>query len=503
MASRKPVESSANDPALEKLLEGVNPKKPISEKKFQAILDHYNTRNPDKAAALTGVKYFVHRTFPRIDGRRTHRKYGYIEKVDCVAVASGTGAVEEVNELPSDLRAWITSRHGGGRYQVRVNDAHHSSESEEVALTAIKVDEIETPPILNPAELVDTDQETLNWITRNLQLGLLMRVGEPPNTSYAYPGDRSAPAQTGAAPAGEQGGLAQVAMEALRQRDTAGDHAARRAIDLIADTAKSVTPAAVAPPDTVGQFKAMAEVLQGNKGGDGIASIVPLLITMMQENGRAQNAAAERQAAAQAENFRMQMEMMKMQMDMMRGKGKDGDELGKLERMMELAGKMGGGGWSDTIKEMLPLVLPFMMRGMGPLPAAQPQPQPDQIAAPGGVPGGVPGAAPGGRLTPAQVEDFSGRALTCMNRGQDGSDFANGIEVIFSPAAYDTLRAMGKDNLIAVVLQSSRAAAFQAKGEATAQFIQEFIDYGAGSEDGAAPGTPPAQAAATPVGAAA
>jgi hypothetical protein len=489
MATKKAVESSANDPALEKLLVGVNPKKPISEKKFQQILDHYNSRNPDKAAALTGVKYFIHRTFPRIDGRRTQRKYGYIEKVDCVAIgAGGASDVEEVSELPSDLRAWITARHGGGRYQVRVNDANHNSESQEVALTSVKVDEIEVPPILNPAELVDTDQETMNWITRQLQLGLLMRLGEPPNVSYAYPGDKTAKAN--AAPSGENAGLAQVAMEAMKQRtDTTGDHAARRAIDLVADTAKRQIDAAGpgAQRDTVGEFKAMAEVLADSQKGSG--DLMPLLITMITENNKAQIAAAERQANAQAENFKMQMEMMKMQMEVMRGRGKDPDEMSKLEKMMELASKMGGGdSWGQTIKEMMPLVLPFLMRGMGgPAPAAAPAAE--QL--PAGTPSGVAGAQPGARMSPAQVEDFATRALTCMNRGQDGSDFANGIEVIFSPGAYDTLRAMGKDNLIGVLLQSTKAAAFQEKGQATAQFIDEFIGYG-DPQNEAPPTAPPA-----------
>lgn len=461
-------------PALEKLLEGLPAGKAIAEKKFQAIMDQYNARSENKEEGLSGVKFYVFRTFPRIDNTLTGRKTSNIETFECVRTAAGPGEVMlEVQELPANIRGYVTARHGGGRYRVSLNDK--GNQHEQVVQTALKIDEIEYPPILDPKELVSSDPETLGWITRQISLGQLVKL---PDGSFIMSNGSVRPPAAGA---DDTPGLAAVAMEALRQSRTdpsVQEHAYKAAIDMVRENA----PKAADPLATIA---AMATLMKPGDNNGAITAMCSLLTTTMVENNK------------------MMMFMMAQKNPPPRDR-QEGDGVDQVERIMEIVGKFGGpkpssGGIMDMLKEWMPMLLPLLMMGK-----ATPQ-QAAAIAAAtaGNRPGadtpppadvGTPG---GGPLTPAQAEEFSQRAAGAMSRGVSGDDFALAVEVIFSPETYDKIRQLGRDNIIAFLLQSRGAQFFGSNGQATTQFITEFLNYGEpeAPPPATAPATAPAPAA--------
>jgi hypothetical protein len=458
------------DSTLDDLLEGHSPSKASPEKKFQEVLNHYNARNQNREEGLSGVSLYFFRTFPQTNNALTGRQHSNIEKFECVKTE---GEITEVSELPADIRGYITQRHGGGRYRVSLNDKARTAN--QVMQTAIKVDEMEFPPILDPRELVVSNAETAGWITRQVSLGLLVR-----NSDGSYAMSNGAGARPATAAATEDStGLAAVAMEALRQSQRGTgveEHAYRTAIDLVKENAPKAT-------DPLATIQAMAAVMKGNGGGE-LTAIVGLMSTMMVEQNK------------------MMMFMMQQKNPQSRGGGDGEDTVDRVERMMDVIGKYGGpkpsgGGILEMVKEWVPMLLPLLMMGKMPPQAAaalagmtsQTHPAPD--AAPGGVPGGVPGAQPtDGPLTPAQANDFAMRAMNAMQRGHTGDDFAQAIEIMFSPETYDRVRNMGRDNIISFLLQSQAAQFFGSNGPQTTQFIAEFISYGDPAPDAPASGTP-------------
>lgn len=473
---QKKAATGAPDTALESLLDGVNPNRAMPEKKFQEILDHYNARNPDKEQGLSGVKLYFFRTFPQTNNVLSGRPHSNIEVFECVRTA---GEVPELSELPADLRDYVTKRHGGGRYRVSLNDKARAST--QVAQTALKIDEIEYPPILDPKELVTKDPETAGWITRQVSLGLLSRL---PDGSLTM--SNGMPARPAAAATDENPGLAAVAMEALRQNQRGAgveEHGYKTVIDMIKDNAPK-------PTDPLATIAAMATLMKPAGDGGGVTAMCSLLSTMMVENNK------------------MMMFMMAQKNPAPRDRGEGGDGVDQVERIMEMVGKYGGpkpsgGGIMDMLKEWMPMLLPLLM--MGKMPPQQAAAAAAALAA--GRPGadtaapvdtGTPG---GGPLTQAQAEEFAGRATVAMQRGVSGDDFALAVEVIFGPETYDKIRQLGRDNIIGFLLQSRAAQFFGANGQATTQFITEFLSYG--DETPAAPGTPAtpppaAQPATTP-----
>lgn len=474
--SRKTL--TPKSPALAELLEGMPAGKAIPERKFQGIMDQYNIRNENREEGLSGVKLYIYRTFPRIDNTLTGRKNSNIEQFECVKTALGPGEqLTEVQELPADIRGYVTQRHGGGRYRVSLNDK--GNEHEQVVQTALKIDEIEYPPILDPRELVSTDPETLGWITRQISIGVLAKL---PDGGFTMANDQSAPRAS--TPGADAAGMSAVAIEAIRSaRDPIAEHGAKKTIDMMADTFRSMQPAAV---DPVAQFTAMAQVLKPGGDSTGMTAMCTLLSTMMVESNKTT------------------MFLMQQMLEQKRGpvRTSDDDGVDKMERLLEIAGKFGGpkasgGGFMDMLKEWAPMLLPLILTGMGkvsPQQAAQTiaslqPPAPANTPAPAEMP--APG---GGALTAQQAEEFAMRAAGAMQRGHSGDDFALGLEVIFNPQTYDMVRQLGRDNIIAFLLQSQQAAFFQSAGQQTNTFIEAFLQYGEPEPTAPAPGNAPASA---------
>jgi hypothetical protein len=468
-----------------------NVNKSVNELKFQKIIDCINERNEDKEQGLSGVKLYVWRTFPRIDNAKTGRKTTNVLTIDCVSVNEGNTTV---TPLPSNLREFLTQQLGGGRYRISLNDKTQEAsdgkgQPDQLAQTAIKIDHIEHSPILDPREIDESDPETAQWVTRQIALNALTRNA---NAVLQMPGDRTnaAPSAAATAAAGDSTGLAAVAMEAIRQRNDGSSDAAHKAsITMVADTAKSMIEQArgATSPELL---ISLAQVLKGDSGG-GMALMVPLLTTMISE-----------QSKVQMQMFTLMMERRNTPPASVEDTNSGMAVVEKLLDLAERTAKPAGGGWMDTIKEMLPVLLPlFLARGLGGGGGGNGN-APDLAALAGmmnrgGAPGG--GAAgmdtgagfiPVAQVTPQLIQNLATRAWDCMSRQLDGTDLANGVEVFFSSAHYDAIHALGKDQLMAQLMATNMAANFQGAGPAFEKFIQEFLSYG---NDEAAPdgGVPP------------
>jgi len=131
----------------------------------------------------------------------------------------------------------------------------------------------------------------------------------------------------------------------------------------------------------------------------------------------------------------------------------------------------------DELKPYIPMMMPLLLRFMGP---TGPMPPPG-AAPPPGVPAAVappPDAPPG----PQQIDvgqAFGNLVANALKLEHDGTQVAASIELMHSEDVYDQLRAMGKDNLTAALLRTPHADTFTKSGAAVAKILDEFIEYGA------------------------
>jgi hypothetical protein len=478
-------------PELQALLEGINPARACPEQKFTPLLRYYNNRDKNAEEGLAGVRLYVWRTFPRVDNRKTGRRFTNILNLECVSQQDGAPAV---TMLPEDLRQFLTEQLGGGRYRVSLNDK--SRDPECLAQTAIKIDHIENPPILDPREIDETDQETAQWVTRQLSLGQLARTPH----GLVMPNDRSAmpPAAGNGA---DSKGLADVAMEALRQRnDPTNDYANRKQIDMIADTAERLIEKSKNGGADMDSLLKLAAALKGDNGG-GMAAMVPLLITMIQENSKA----AERANQQQMQMFTLFL--TQRQATAASVEDQNGG-VGVVERLLELstkiAGREKGGGWMDSLKELMPMLLPLLISRM-PMPGGgAPNPAAAAMAAAMAQPRMDTGAGMTDQppaFGPAQIQQMAERAWQCMNRQQDGTDFAAAVEIFYGPATYDAVRALGKPGIVQAMMATSLAPQFQQTAAAFDKFVDEFISFGNPPADSGIPPGGPQTEASAPAGA--
>lgn len=272
---------------------------------------------------------------------------------------------------------------------------------------------------------------------------------------------------------------ADVAREAIRaMHNPAQEHAARKSIDLVADTARELM-SRQNQPDPVAQFRAMAEIMKGNGADNNMLTIV--LQGMMNQNATLlQLALAKREPETAS------------------------DPLATMERALGIISKISGrgkaveepGGWMSILKEVIPALLPIAARfaPVGAAPAAAPA---------AGAPVAIAAAGPP-TLQPQQVEDFAARALRCIQRGQGGDKFAESIEVFHSPELYDTITAVGIERVTQALMSSSHAQELSQFGPVFTTFLRDFFEYGEDSkDDDATPAAPIETAPATKEAAAA
>jgi hypothetical protein len=444
------------------LFKGVRHDRNSEVAKFQTILDWYNDRGPTKETGLAGVDLYIYRSFPKIDAKKGGREFTYVEKL------IGVNENGDVTEMPRNLRDYIKAHHGGGRYRCSLNDKSREGYTQ-VALTQVKIDELEVDPILNMRELVTTDPETQTWIQRQLSIGRLARD---------QAGELILPSEKETAPRSDNDLALKLATAALnRQNDPAMDHASKRSIDLITDTTNKLLDRAHGV-DPMAQTKMLVETIAAlNKGDNSMAIFVPLLQTMMTT-----------QAQAQQANMTLMLGLIEKRNAPPAASETD-PTITNMERLMGFANKFAGGGktnWADEIKGLLPSLLPiFLAMRMNPQQANAAagnmigrQPPPGGHIMDTGAGAITVDGAPGALLRPDQIEDLATKAYACMQREQDGDDFAAAVECIYSPAIYTSIRSIGRDALIAGLLQSQHGQQFQAIGPVFVKFIDDFFAYG-------------------------
>lgn len=430
--------TSAEDASiLERLpvdeLEGVTPNRSIDVKKFNAILRAFNKRAADPTASLDGVSLYFYRTFPKINNALAvpPLPFTYIEKLTCV---DEHGAV---TPLPDDVQGYIRSRWGGGRYRVSLNDK--GSEKNQLAQCAFNVDDADAPPILDPALLHLTDTETLNWCNRMVAAGVYQRT----ETGYALKTSELS------APAGSAADGTTRLLEKLVNQLQQGTQQPTQIMDLMSEGYKRlITDSAAARTNGGSENSSLIAAMMQQQN-----QMFQLMVGLITKPPAAPAPVAPAPAA--------------------------GTNLETLKELLTIARMMRGGtpaaapepSWIEkAIDKLAPVAAPLLMRAMAGS-GAPVAPAPAGVAA---APTAA-AAAPGGRDFAA---DFANIVLNCQRLGHDGSAVAIAVEVQHGEQAYQQLRAYGKDNLLAALLQSPRAQEIQASGAAITQMLSEFVDYG-------------------------
>jgi len=415
------------------LLDGIFPNKPIAFERFQKILDWYSTGSPEELSEkLSGVCIYVWRKFPKVDTKAENWDASYIEKLE--------GIVENAaNPFPSDLKEWLIPRHGGGGFSFSLNDKKR--EKNQVAGSTLKIDEVEYPPVITPAQLVTSDGPTMNWAMRQVSLGRFVRNAD---NTFALKETHAAQAAAGTS---EQT-LARIAEKATQGNPLADGY--KQAMDLQQST-----------------FKQLLELNNKGNGGDSSSAVLTALLGMLQ--------------TTQNQNTQLILKMMETNKTPppvaapapapLSGL-KDAIEAVAALRDMLPAPAAEAPWWLELGKSLGPALLPLAMQLM---PKGGP-------AAPGAAapatPAQVTGPPPEGARGPDIRSIFAERAARFFEQQDSGSDLAQGIDMMMGPEYYDALRRQGKDNLTGILLQSAQAAVFTADGERTQAFLQEFIDYG-------------------------
>jgi len=415
---------------------GVTPNKSIDPKKFNQILEYYNKRAATPTESLDGVCMYLWRTFPKIDVKAGQggRRFSYIEKLNCVAE---DGAV---TLLPHSIQDYVRAKFGGGRFRASINDKGNE-EGNQVAQSAFVIDDNEYPPIIDPSELVILDQETHAWAARMVSQGIYQRNQ-----------DGTFVLKSGNATDDPNSVVARLLERSMNTAPQAGP--AADAIAMMRDT-----------------YKALLTDKSEAAGKSSGLDVNTLLVTLMQQNqqlmmkmfeiGRAPAAAVAPAATAPAAPT---LELF--------------DQFEQFAERIGLRAKsVPAPSFFDELKPYIPMMMPLLLRFMGP---TGPMPPPG-AAPPPGVPAAVappPDAPPG----PQQIDvgqAFGNLVANALKLEHDGTQVAASIELMHSEDVYDQLRAMGKDNLTAALLRTPHADTFTKSGAAVAKILDEFIEYGA------------------------
>jgi len=414
------------------LLDGIYPNKPIAFERFQKILDWYSTGSPEELSEkLSGVCVYVWRKFPKVDTKAEGWDASYIEKLDGINENAPA-------PFPSDLREWLIPRHGGGGFSFSLNDKKR--EKNQVAGSTLKIDEVEFPPIITPAQLVTSDGPTMNWAMRQVSLGRFIRNSD--NTFTLKEAHTAAAA----------GGTSEATLARIAEKATQGNPMAdgyKAAMDLQTHAFKQLLDLNNKPND--GGSGAVLATLLGMLQTTQQQN-TQLILKMMETNKTPPPVAAP--AAAPLSGLKEAIEAVAALRDMLPTPAAEAPW------------------WLELGKSLGPALLPLAMNL---IPKGGPAPPPGAAPA---APAQVAAAPPDGTRGPDIRSIFAERAARFFEQQDSGSDLAQGIDMMMGPEYYDALRKQGKDNLTGILLQSAQAAVFTADGERTQTFLQEFIDYG-------------------------
>ncbi|PJF28485.1 MAG: hypothetical protein CUN53_00090 [Phototrophicales bacterium] len=430
----------------------INPRGNTPPGRFQRLVDNY----PDKEA----TSIYVYRTFPLIDRRLTGHEHKHLEILTYDPPAEAPAGTPPT-PYPV-LQEHLTKRWGGGNYRLFFKDKKLGGHND-VAQAVFEVDDTEHPPILDPAELIRGKPKNEQYISRMLGLGLYAKDGESIVMAGQERQQSQAPITTG------------DLLDLVREKDerSTTHMVLSKALDVMVNrnAAAAAAPAASSPADPMAYFAPMMTTfLQGQQQQQ------QFMFTMLERISA--NAAPP---APPPDPLKIASEIREQ----------------ARELAQELSGRPAqsdGFDWSKLLATLAPVAMAMATRLMQqPAAAGAPPALP-----PAGAPLGAPPApaepfAPAGAVSADQmaamgaattlngqaVTETAGQILAAINQGRTGDQFAEAFETLRGAVAYETLRQLGAEQLLELLLATQYGPHFEQIRPAAQKFLADFIEYGA------------------------
>ena len=449
----------------------------------------------------TSHEIYIYRLWPKIDRKQVDPNApAYVEKV--------MGPIE-ANHL--------FRNHGGGDFQLRLNDRNRPRGHQEVGRATIRIEATEHPPIFDVYELVLGHRANESFENR------LRADQKHPEQLTAQ--RRAAPtggAGTSAIHEAVEKAGAQILTERMLKPPAAPGEAA--AVAMLADTHRTsmeMIREQANPAGQAGMMKAIVEAVATLAAGQnkGDSQVVTLLQMMMSQ--QAQHIAAIEAARlesnkeiallraetsiAQARFYETQIKFLEKMMEAQKTAGPPTDSVGILKQMAEAinlvrgivpaaAGGGGGGGegggttkfdFYSSLVEAIPQALDRAITLIRETRGA-PAPGAGFVAGPQAAPALAAGN-PAGDVPPpvmdaqeqATITGLGQGMLSAINRDVTGDEFAESLVNIHGAIVYERIFQMGRAGIVAKLQQIptlwAQLAPIQPRME---MFIADFMSYG-------------------------
>lgn len=473
--------------------EHVLPEVPGSKLSWSQTEDYFKLLTP---AMWSHVSVYVYRVKPKI--RRQLRDADLPNYIDCFGE-------------PFTLDQFI-GRHGGGRYQLRVNDNDRKGQQRDartVFTCDFDVDDIKYPPILEYAELELDARENQSYITWLRSQGILDargKVVQPSNSTASGSGFRDMVDMVRA--------VRDITTDTARTRPSSEDDSLSKSVgNILVEQMRQNDPSKQVAA-TASLVQNVKEMMDAGKTDSGITKIYELVLTMQSD-----------QRKLDAEQRKQDMEMFKMLLEANRP-APDTD-VEKISKIYSLAQQIFGdrpsgrrSGWDigyDLARDVaLPAInsigsiftnIMALRRGgvvpAAPVPGAAPAPAPvafdpykdrDAAAAyaaslrnqtpppaPVPAPAAAPpppaqNAAPAGNAQVMEIfQNYGGLVLNALNNGTPGWVFADNLVGLLGTATHAMIAQHGEPALIAALKSIPE---FQVFGDTRlTTFVHEFVNY--------------------------
>lgn len=477
--------------------EHVLPEVPGAKLSWSQTEEYFKLLTP---AMWSHVSVYVYRVKPKI--RRQLRDADLPNYIDCFGE-------------PFTLDQFI-GRHGGGKYQLRVNDNDRKGQQRDARTMFtcdLDIDDIKHPPILEYAELELDARENQSYITWLRSQGILDargKVVQPSNSNANGSGFRDMVDMVRA--------VRDITSDTAKTRPSSEDDSLSKSVgNILVEQMRQNDPSKQVAA-TASLVQNVKEMMDSGKSDSGIAKIHELLITMQAE-----------QRKLDAEQRKHDMEMFKMMLEA--NKPAPDTDVDKLTKMYSLAQQIFGDhptsrrtGWDigyDIARDVaLPAInsigsiftnIMALRRGTVPAaPGATPSPAPVPVAfdpyrdtaaaaayaasirnqaPPLATPASAPAAAPpppATQATPppaggpnAQVleifQNYGQLVLNAINNATPGWIFADNLVGLLGTATHAMIAQHGEPALVAAMKSIPEFAVF---GEARlTTFVHEFINF--------------------------
>jgi len=308
--ARKAAESNPETESIEQLLAGKRPKRVTPERLEQLLRDW-----PDHA----GTKLYCYRIRPEVDFSQVSGK-------------KGTNVAILMAPFPEDLRSWFIENHGGGKYEIKFNDANQPFTN--IVTCFIDIPNSEADPILDVRTLVRGGNENEQLIQKWLNDGTIAKdaVGQ-------------------LMPAATAAGHAQPA----------GDGTPQSVIDLMTHTYKKSFDMAIQQNDPMKMLEVLNQIKGENKGLD--LPMLVMLIKALQPPPPPPAPPPDTSVAIMLKSLSDQNTLLLTKLLEPKPEN-SGSGLSQVKELLEVMGTMrdelaplargarGGGGWQETLRAL-------------------------------------------------------------------------------------------------------------------------------------------------------